>query len=351
MVPMLVKTVDHGDQASAILEVGVVAGIGLAFAIIWRHELTGLIANPIGNLFDGGNTAPDPKPLYSIAEAKRKRGRYNEALMEIHGQLERFPGDFQGQLMMAEIQAENLRDLNAAETTIQRICNQRGQSGVNIAVALNALADWQLKLIRDRDAARQTLEKIGELLPDSEFSALAAQRIAHLATAEQLGMGDEPIRFTVKAGIENMGLLSAEQQMKAPEEDLSKQVADYVVHLAEHPLDTDAREKLAVLYAKHYGRLDLAAEQLEQLIGHPNQPASRVVHWLNLLADLQVEHGGSIEIVQGTVNRISSLFPNSAMATAAQNRIARLKLEFRKREKSQTIRLGSYEQDIGLKKP
>jgi hypothetical protein len=89
---------------------------------------------------------------------------------------------------------------------------------------------------------------------------------------------------------------------------------------------------------------------LEQLISHPNQPTARVVHWLNLLADLQVASGADLETVRATLERIIDLYPDSAPASMAQNRLAHLKLEFRKREVSQTVKLGSYEQDIGLKK-
>ena len=56
----------------------------------------------------------------------------------------------------------------------------------NVALALNSLADWHLKYGQDREAARQDLEKIIELFPDSEMSARAAQRIAHLANPDFL---------------------------------------------------------------------------------------------------------------------------------------------------------------------
>jgi hypothetical protein len=57
------------------------------------------------------------------------------------------------------------------------------------------------------------------------------------------------------------------------EQEPGRVAAEYVKHLEEHPLDTDVRERLAVLYADHYHRLDLAADQLEQMITLPNQPA------------------------------------------------------------------------------
>jgi outer membrane protein assembly factor BamD (BamD/ComL family) len=120
--------------------------------------------------------------------------------------------------------------------------------------------------------------------------------------------------------------------------------------LAAHPLDTATREKLAQLYAEHYQRPDLAADQLEQLIQCPNQPARQVVRWLNLLADLHVKQSGDWEAANQTLGRIIELFPESAAAETAQQRIAHLRLELKGREQAQAVKLGTYEQNIGLKK-
>jgi hypothetical protein len=125
--------------------------------------------------------------------------------------------------------------------------------------------------------------------------------------------------------------------------------AKYVKHLVEFPHDTEVREKLAQLYAEHYQRLDLAQGQLEQLIQYPNQPMKQVIRWLNLLADLQVKHGASYDAARATLQRIIDLYPEAASANVAQNRIERLRLEFKGQEKSQAVTLGSYENDLGLK--
>ncbi len=324
--------------------------LGLTLAIVWRHSIAGMFAKPFTDLYDGGNREIEKRPYYSMAQAKRKRGYYTEAIAEIRNQLEKFPNDFDGQLMLAEIQAENMNDLPGAELTIHRLCAQPGHPPRTIAYALNVLADWHLKLTQDRDAARQSLERIVELFPDSEMSALASQRIAHLADTAHLLAHHDPRRFTVKPGVQGMGLMPEDLHPKAPETDLAKQTADYVKHLSEHPLDTEAREKLAVLYADHYDRLDLAVDQLDQLISHPGQPAKRVVHWLNLLADLEVRHAADYETVRGTLQRIIDRYPNSPAADMALNRLNVLKLELKGQAKGPTVKLGTYEQDIGLKR-
>ena len=85
------------------------------------------------------------------------------------------------------------------------------------------------------------------------------------------------------------------------------------------------------------------------MIQEPHQPARLVVHWLNLLADLQVRHGAGYETVRQTLQRIVDLDPHLAAAEIARHRLALLNLELKAREKSQAIKLGSYEQNIGLK--
>lgn len=324
---------------------------GWGFAAIWRRNIAALIARPFGNLYDGGSTPPDPKPVYSTAIAQRKRGYYNEALASVRKELERFPTDFEGQLLLADIQAENLNDLPGAAISIERICNQPDHAPRNIALALNILADWYLKFHQDRNAARETLQKILERLPDSEMSVLASQRIASLASTEHLLAPHDRKKFTVVEGVQNLGLLDPKFHPRPANADAAKQAGELVAHLQSHPLDADARERLAAIYSEHYNRLDLAADQLEQLIVHPNQPQKRVVHWLNLLADLQIRHGATYETVRATVQRIIDLFPKSAAANVAESRIAHLKLELKAKQTSAAVRMGTYEQDIGLKTP
>ena len=109
----------------AVLQDGYAALHGLSLVLIcavvmvvtWRHNLASLVADPIGALYDGGTTPPDPHPAYSVALARQKQGRYLEAIAEIRKQLDRFPTDVEGQLLLAQIQAEDLKDLPAADRT------------------------------------------------------------------------------------------------------------------------------------------------------------------------------------------------------------------------------------------
>jgi hypothetical protein len=111
------------------------------------------------------------------------------------------------------------------------------------------------------------------------------------------------------------------------------------------------REKLAVLYAEHYRRLDLAVMELENLIQQPHQQPKQVVHWLNLLADLHVKFDHDYEAARQALERIIALFPNQAAAETARRRLDHLRLELKSQTATTTVKLGEYEQDLGLKGP
>lgn len=339
--------VGRGGMDGAFIGIPLTAACSVALAIIWRHELADLVANPIGSLYDGGKTPPDPKPAYSAAQAREKSGKYTEAIAEIRKQLNLFPQDLEGHMMLASIQAEKLGDVEAAENTVMHFCSQPGHAPRSLVFALYSLADWHLAINKDADAARRALEKVIEMLPGTEFEPGARQRIAHLGdpAAMELVAGK---MFHVPAGIQNLGLIAdmtgGEKSSKPPEELAS----EYVRHLERHPMDAEIREKLATLYVEHYKRLDLAAAEIEDIIRTPHQRGRVVTHALETLADLQKRSGADYDTIRSTLERIVSHDPRCAAAENARRRIDLLKLELKANTDTQKIHMGSYPQDIGL---
>ena len=323
---------------------------GLVLAIIWVPEIVEGIGRKFGSLYDGGSAPIEPKPLYSIALALRARGQYTEAVTEVRQQLRQFPMDVEGQMLLAAVEAENLDDLPGAELTIKRFCAQPGHAPANLAYALNQLADWHLKIAKDREAARRALEKIIELLPDTEFSLQASQRIGRLADTETLLAGQNRRRITLRKGADNIGLMTSSAPLQPAAADPEQLAAEYVRHLSEHPLDGHIREQLAVLYANHYHRLDLAADQLDQLIQLPNQSKKEVVRWLNLLADLQIANGAPLAAAQATLQRILDQYPDLAASFNTRRRMDTLKLEYKAQQTTVEVHLATYEQNIGLRR-
>jgi tetratricopeptide (TPR) repeat protein len=339
----------HARNEFALIEAVLLAAVGGVIMIfVWRERFCGFVADRFGSLYTGGSAQSDPTPFYSIAQARRKQGKYQEAAEEVRTQLERFPTDFTGRMLLAEIQAEDLKDVTGALDSLEVFLTQEGHAPKNIAYALNRAADWHLKITQDREAARTALERIVALLPETEQAQLALQRIPHLTPPEMLAEANEPRRMAVPQANQRLGLENTPAGAKPVERDPADVAEGYVRHLETFPYDNEAREKLALLYARHYQRLDLASDQLEQLISFPNQPPKEVIRWLNLLADLQIEFTGDAELARQTLQRIVELHPRSAAAENALHRLAHLKLELRPKQQSQAIKLGSYRQNIGL---
>ena len=331
---------------------GVFAGMLLAMVLVmlWGAPVLGRIGEFVGDLYTGGSTPPEPVPLYSVAESRRKQSRYREAIWEIQAQLAKFPHDVVGQMMIAEILAENLDDLPGAQLTIERFCAQPGHGPKNIAFALNSLADWHLKYHRDVEAARLAVQKIIDLTPDTETAMHASQRLARLSDAEGMAATHDRRPIQMRTGEEHIGLRKFAEDLKAAEVSPEDQAAQLVAQLEAHPLDAESREKLAAIYSNHYGRLDLAVDQLEQLINAPHQPPKEVARWLHAVADLQVKHGADYESVQATLQRIIERFPGVAAENLAKQRIEYLRLELKGKEVEKRVELGSYEKNLGLKR-
>jgi tetratricopeptide (TPR) repeat protein len=266
-----------------------------------------------------------------MAEARRKQGRHAEAVTEVRRQLARFPDDLQGILLLAEIQALNLKDLPAAEQTLEDWLAAKPRDPGHQAIILTKLADWSLLIGKDVRRARDFLERIRDHLPETEVALLAEQRLAHL-TYEAA-----PRTTTLRLDPGLGAPVDIGQPPAVPEQSLEPEAADLVKHLVEHPHDVTARERLASLYAWHYQRPDLARAELEALIGLPQAPAREITHWLNLLADIEIQVAGDLAAARGALQRIIDRNPNSAAAEQARVRIPMLPRELSRRSGPRTI--------------
>jgi tetratricopeptide (TPR) repeat protein len=336
-----------GDTVAGML----MATVGMALlAVIWRSSLIETVVNPFTSILDGGNLPPDRKPYYSIATARRKRGQYLEAIMAVREQLAKFPGDFEGVMLLASIQAEDIKDLPGAEITLNHFCAQPKAPERQIAAAWTTLADWHLKVGVDVHSARESLQKIVERFPETELALRAENRIAHLVGTEKILM-DQHNRPTIAVpeGVKNVGLLDSTEFLKEPEIEPGKLAAAHVKHLETHPHDSEVREKLALIYARDFQRVDLATMELAQLINEPRHSPKQVAGWLNLLANLQIEAGADVATVTETLQKIVDLYPDLPLAEVTRRRLMRINSEIKGKAQTPGVKLGIYEQNIGLK--
>lgn len=327
----------------------IAAAFGVLLGALWAPHIGGLIAKPFTSFYDGGEAEPELRPFYSIARAKQKRGLYIEAMTEVHKQLQQFPGDYEGLMLLAEIQGDNLKDNDEAQRHVQAILQTEGIAARNVVFALNRSADWHLQLAGDRETARETLEEIVRRFPESEFAHTAAQRISHLTSDKMLADQRERPTLHLVHHDDYIGLKGDVADPRPAAEDPAAAAGRLVQHLNNYPEDVEAREELAAIYADHYKRLDLAADQIERLISLPGVSQKEIARWLNVLVDFHVRMDGDQAAARGVLERLINMFPKSAVSSLAESRLAYLDGEFRKHKKSQVLKLGSYDDNLGLK--
>lgn len=316
-----------------IVGVPLAAVCGILTGILWGRNIGAAIARPLSSLYDGGDEAPEPVPFYAIAEAHRKQARYAEAVAEVRRQLERFPGDLKGLLLLAEIEARHRGDWEAALAAIEEIVAQGELPAAPRAKALQALADWHLELRHDTETARALLERVGSLFPGTAEARDARQRIDHLGDDAWRRERQAPSKLRVTVSDRRIGLESPGAPQGAADETPGERVERLVRWLADHPNDTEAREQLGSAYAELDGLPDRGVAQLEWLILQPNATPRQLEAWYHKMADLRVRYGGDAEGARDALQRLMEAVPGTAVSAKAQSRLDHLKLEVRGRSK------------------
>lgn len=319
-----------GGIAPAFILACGTAVCAVILAALWTPNIVNWLTSPLLRLFYDDTQQVEPEPHYSIAEAHRKKGRYADAIAAIQQELARFPDDLRGILMLAEIQAVDLNDLETAESTLEEyIASQTGTSAHEVAI-LNQMADWRLSLAKDLDGARMMLERIRTRFPESEAAFMAAQRLAHFTNPDVVAERHAPkaipyVEFPLPSRV-------GEVVVSRPEETSpGQEAAELVKHLERYPEDVEARERLAILYGEHYHRLDMARSELEQLISGKHAPPRKKAAWLNRLADLEIQVAGDGAAARAALERIIRMGSNTAAAEQARRRIMLLERELKVR--------------------
>ena len=347
------------QEGFALLFVLLVAlPIAVLLGVAWTPAIANMLVSPLTTALSGDDTEAYGGPCYGQALAKRKRGRYEDALEAVETQLEQYPGDFDGLMLKAAIQAENLDDLPAAMTTIQETLDDPEKVRFNLPVAFNKLVDWQLTIAGDATAAKRTLEQIREVLPGTQSAQFASQRLATLDASEEseAAAGDlnESYRHLAEESAAKDDFKGPLETPKAVEVDpLQTDEAKLKTCLrraALHPDSINNREELAALYLGHLRQPALAIQQYEHLLTLPGTTVHQKTAWLNKVADIQLKSDETYETIRATLELIVSLDPNAAPAARAEQRIAYLRIEIRgANKKTKKLQLGSYDEDVGLK--
>jgi hypothetical protein len=265
--------------------------------------------------------APKRPPMYGRAVARMKFGKYAEAEWEVLRELETCEDDFEGWMMMADLYANHFHDLAEAEQTILDICHQPKATPSEVAIALNRLADWHLKLAGDPEAAGRALRMLCERCRGTHLAHMAQLRLNQLpATREELREEQGVQAIPMPA------LGDQFDQSPPPESALDRRkaatLANHCVEkLTRNPNDAPARQKLARLFAEHLDRADLGLEQLRLLLEMPGQPESLRVEWLSLMAAWHLKYRHDEPAAREALERVLRDFPRAPQALAARRRL------------------------------
>lgn len=317
---------------------------------MWVPRVAGGGLSLLTDSFTGGSEVEELRPFYARAVAYRKRGNTAAARTEIEGQLHRFPNDATGMMMLAELQADAEQDLPGALATLDELLEAPNRAPSEAALALQQKASWQLTRLQDNEGARASLQRIIDEFPGTEAAFTARQQVAHLFGKATEPTPEDPPRLVVVHHPERLGLIEAAPSAEAAEPDHEPETARLVAHLVEFPDDFAARERLAMLYGGRWNRPDLASDQWEQLIQRTTATPRQLAHWINQLADLQLRSPNGAGAARLTLERIMEKFPNSPWAEQAESRIRLLGLDQRAKAAPRTLRLGTYEKNLGLKR-
>jgi tetratricopeptide (TPR) repeat protein len=270
---------------------------------------------------------PRRRPMYSRAVARMKMGNYSDAEQEILQQLEKSENDFDGWMLLAELHATRFKELAEAEKIILDVCVHPETTPGQISVALQKLADWQITLAADPEAAARTLQLLCDRLPGTHLAAMAAARKAQLPTNQEYEEKRNPKPIHVPQLPSIMNPESALHAEKLKTREAVEQVNELTEKLTKNPDSISDRERLARLLADSLGKADLAIEQLELLLGLHNQPGVKRVEWLTLIAGWQLQLLQEEAAASATLTRIIAEFPNTPHAFTAQRRLSLMKAE------------------------
>lgn len=338
----------EGGPSAIVALIGTLP-IMIVLGILFAPRLGRWVASPIANLYDDGNKEYVPHANYTIAEARIMQNDFHGAAAEIRSQLRQFPGDQRGWFMLAELQAARFNDMDGAMQSLAMILSQPDAPAHILAGAANFAADLHIKHARDPEAARASLQEIIDRNPGSTQAHQAAERIGHLPTKEQLEQKAAPQSLTLQVGHRDLGIKPA--VILPVEQSVDERLAALLAQLDLHPGDSEAREKLIILYVEELHDLDSARAQVNHAIAVPNIAVKQQTRWLHLLAAIEIRHGKDIAAARAALERIIAMWPGSGYAEVAMQRIERLAMELRGVENApEAITLGTYERDLGLKK-
>jgi hypothetical protein len=278
---------------------------------------------------------PKPMPMYARAIARMKFGKYKEAEREVIQELEKREDDVEGWMMLAELYANQFGDVAEAERTIGWLCDQPSVTPLQISIAYHRLADWQLKLCDNPAAAKRALEEICRRLPDSHLAKMARLRQQQLPASRQEWLElKHPKKIALPALTGELEAPAPGPGTKLNRRDALGLANECVDRLKRNSNDVPSREKLARLFTEELDKADLGIEQLDLLLGMPDQPEQKRAEWLSLSAAWHFRYRQDRATTRQILERLVQELGQTPQAFAAQRWLSLLDMEERMQKTS-----------------
>ena len=265
--------------------------------------------------------APPPTPMYGAAQGKINFGKYEDAEIEVINQLEKKDNDFNGWMLLAELYATKYRRLDDAAKVVVDICRDPTVSEVQASVACNKLADWQLEIGSNPQAARAALNLLIQRAPGSHVAHMAEMRLKQMPrTRDDLLDRRKPKSIRLPALRDEFSASGGDGAAMAKYE-ASKEANRLSDRLRDNPNDFEARERLAILLAEHLGQVNLGIEQLRLMINMPEMMGEPAAKYLAQVATWERHLNKNEQKFRALLNEIIQVYPNTTHAISARRQL------------------------------
>lgn len=185
----------EGWRPVAALEIVIALALyGVLLFGLFGYSLLHNIGTRFGNIIWPEGADSRIVPEYSVAEARAKVGKYQEAIDEYRKVLAEYPNDVYPHVRIADLAVTHLGDIKLGELELlAAFAKAEGEDTVGLVA--NRLADLYQNNLHDPARAVQVLEQLCAKLPDTNAAARAEERIRIL---KEFVAGREPPKRPTK---------------------------------------------------------------------------------------------------------------------------------------------------------
>jgi tetratricopeptide (TPR) repeat protein len=152
---------------------------GLILFLLFGFPLLQRVGDTASRLFVPDDAHFRIMPEYSVAEARVKEGKYQEAVDEYRKVIAEYPDDVYPHVRIADLAVTHLKDTKLAELELlSAVAKAQGED--TTAIVAGRLADLYQFTLQQPRRALEVMEQLCAKLPGSKAAVLAEERIRTL---------------------------------------------------------------------------------------------------------------------------------------------------------------------------